>query len=199
MIKNIIFDLGNVLVGVDFEKSKKSILSQGVSEKEYRDFFNKNVRRRFESGGFKTSAFMDLAYRALGKKITKVKLKELFQDMFFELPEMRNFVEKLSKSKKYKIFLFSNTNSLHFNYIRKKFAYINLVDKFILSYKLKMVKPDERIYRSVLKKYKLRPDETLFIDDLKDNCVSAGKFGIRTICYINYTSFLKQFRKIILT
>lgn len=196
MIKNIIFDLGNVLVGVDFEMSKGLILSAGVSERKYKNFFGKNIKRKYESGNIKTSEFMDLAYRRLGNAIPKKKLKELFEDMFYENPEMKRFLKRLFESGKYRLFLLSNTNPLHFNYIKRKFTYINLIDNFLLSYKLKIVKPDAAIYKTVLKKYKLNSVETIFIDDLEENCKPARKLGIKTICYKNYPLFIKQFRQI---
>ncbi len=196
MIKNVIFDLGNVLVGVDFDKTRSLILAEGISKKKYSDFFGKSLRSRFEEGRVNTREFMDMAYNSFGNKITKIKLKALFEDMFYEIPEMKNFLKKLRRSHKYELFLLSNTNPLHFNYIKKKFAYVNYIDKFILSYKVKMAKPDSKIYKAVLKKFKLNPYETLFIDDLNDNCTAAGKFGIKTICYKNYRTFEKQFRKI---
>jgi FMN phosphatase YigB (HAD superfamily) len=197
LIKNIIFDLGNVLVGVDFERLKKRILSEGVSEQKYEKFFGKNIKIKYETGKINTAVFMDLAFLALGRKIPKAKLKSLFVDMFYEMPDMKRFIIKLSESKKYRLLGLSNTNSLHFNYCKKKFEYINLVDKFILSYKLKMVKPGAEIFKTVLKKYALNPHETIFIDDLKDNCEKAKKFRIHTICFKNYLSFLKQFKNII--
>lgn len=196
MIKNIIFDLGNVLVGVDFEKAQRKILSAGVSEEKCRAFFNKNIRKKYESGRMTTREFLDSAYKSLGRKVPKTKLRFLFENMFFEMHDMKNFLIRLRKSNKFRLYLFSNTNPLHFIYIKKKFGYIKMVDKFILSYKLKMIKPDVKIFKTVLKKYNFNPSETLFIDDLKDNCHAAEKFGIKTICYKNYGTFVKQFNKI---
>ena len=196
MIKNIILDLGNVLVGVDFERSRKLLISAGLDEKKLNKFFSLKTRKAYESGKISTPEFLKMAYYRLGKKISKSKLKMLFTDMFAEVTEMKKFLQKLHNGKKYRLFLLSNTNPLHFNYARKNFPYINLVDRFILSYKLGFAKPDRRIYKTLLEKYKLLPAESLFIDDLKINCLAAEKFGIITICYKNYSSFIKQFRNI---
>lgn len=196
MIKNIIFDLGNVLVGVDFEKSRKLLISAGLDEKKLNKFFSLKTRKSYESGKISTSEFLRMAYYGLGKKVSKAKLKILFTDMFAEITEMKKFLQKLQKGKKYRLFLLSNTNPLHFNYTRKNFPYINLVDKFILSYKLGFTKPDRRIYKTLLERYKLLPEESLFIDDLKINCLAAEKFGIKTILYKNYPAFIKQFKNI---
>ena len=109
---------------------------------------------------------------------------------------MKKFLKSLVQKNKYKLFILSNTNPLHFSYGRRKFKYINLVDKFILSYKLKMIKPDKKIFRTVIEKYKLVPSETLFVDDLKENCLAAEDTGMKTICYRNYRTFIKQFKKL---
>ena len=196
MIRNIIFDLGNVLVHVDFARSKKCLLSAGIKEKDFNSFFSKKIRRDFELGKISTDVFMDMAYHKLGEIVSKSRLKWLFTDMFEEIPEMKKLLKNLAQKNKYKLLILSNTNPLHFNYGRKKFKYINLVNNFILSYKLKMIKPDKRLFRTVIKKHNLVPSETLFIDDLKENCLAAEDTGMKTICYRNYGAFIKQFKKL---
>ena len=196
MIRNIIFDLGNVLVHVDFAKLKSSLLTAGVNEKDFSRFFSKKIRRNFELGKISASVFMDMAYHELGEIVSKSLLKKPFTDIFDEIPEMKKFLKSLVQKNKYKLFILSNTNPLHFSYGRRKFKYINLVDKFILSYKLKMIKPDKKIFRTVIEKYKLVPSETLFVDDLKENCLAAEDTGMKTICYRNYRTFIKQFKKL---
>lgn len=197
LIKNIIFDLGNVLVRVDFRRTRKFILSEGVSKSLFDNFFNEVNKQKYESGRISTALFLNSAYRSLNHKIPKRSLKVIFEDMFFEMKGMRSFLKKISASGRYRTFLLSNTNPLHFNYIKKKFYYINLINKFILSYRLKMLKPDKRIFKTVLKKYKLNPAETLFIDDLKENCLAAEEFDINTIRFINYNDFINKFNKLV--
>lgn len=196
MIRNVIFDLGNVLIGVDFKRLKKLMVEAGIDEKELNKFLSLKTRNAFESGKISLPEFLKMAYNNLGKKVSKAKLKLLFNDMFYEITDMKKFIQKLYKTEKYRLFLMSNTNPLHFNYARKHFPYINLVDEFILSYRMKMVKPDKRFFRMVIKKYKLIPSETLFIDDLIQNCKAAEDTGMKSICYRNYNKFAKQFEKI---
>ena len=196
MIKNIIFDLGNVLVHVDFARLKSSLLTAGVKEKDFNRFFGKRVRKDFELGKITADEFMDMAYHELGEVVSKSVLKKLFVDIFDEIPEMKKFLKGLGRQNKYRLYILSNTNPLHFNYARRRFGYLNLVDKFILSYKLRMIKPDKKIFKMVIKKYNLVPSETLFIDDLKENCLAAEDTGMKTICYRNYGAFIKQFKKL---
>jgi len=197
VIKNIIFDLGNVLVKVDFARFERNcLLVAGIDEKKFDMFFRKKIRHDFESGKLSTPEFMELAYHELGGNVTKTELRKIFVDMFCEMADMKRFLKRLSKQKKYRLFLLSNTNPLHFNYCRKTFKYINLVDKFILSYKIKMAKPDRKIFETSIRKFNLIPSETLFIDDLKENCRAAEDTGMKTICYRNYRTFIRRFEKL---
>jgi putative hydrolase of the HAD superfamily len=197
MIKNIIFDLGNVLVHVDFEKFRTGLLTAGVSEKDFNVFFNSNlVRGRFEKGLLTTREFLRLAVKKLGNRLTQKQLVPIFQDMFEENPDMKAFLKKLVKNNKYNLIMLSNTNPIHYNYGKKHFQYIYLIKKRALSYKLKLTKPDNRIYVKVFKRYHIKPDETLFIDDKQINCAAAELCGMKTIHFIDYESFIKQFKMI---
>ena len=100
MIRNIIFDLGNVLVHVDFAKLKSSLLTAGVNEKDFSRFFSKKIRRNFELGKISASVFMDMAYHELGEIVSKSLLKKLFTDIFDEIPEMKKFLKSLVQKNK---------------------------------------------------------------------------------------------------
>jgi len=197
LIKNIIFDLGNVLVHVDFDRFDARLRTAGVSEKDFNAFFSSNiVRGRFEKGLLSTRQFLRLAVKKLGNHLSQKELLWIFQDMFDEKPDMKKFLVKLVKEKKYKLIMLSNTNPIHYNYGKKHFRYIYLIKNRALSYKLKLTKPDRRIYLKVLKRYRIKPEETLFIDDKQMNCDAAETLGIKTIHFTDYKSFLKQFKLI---
>jgi glucose-1-phosphatase len=84
-------------------------------------------------------------------------------------------------SKKAPAYLLSNTNALHIEFLRARYAFPRHVRGAILSHELGLRKPDAAIYRAALKLSGTRPEETLFIDDLKENVAGAAKLGIRTI------------------
>lgn len=198
MIKNIIFDLGNVLVNVHFERFRDELIKAGTGRKNFEELFHsKELKSKFESGAVSNKEFLQMVKHKLGINVSQKKFIDLFSDMFTVIPEMGNFIKKLALENKFRLILLSNTNSYHFNYIKRKFDYIRLFNKYALSYKLKMIKPSPTIYEMVLKRYKLKPDETLFIDDLEDNCKAAEKSGIKTICYKGYKSFKKEFDRMI--
>lgn len=201
MIKNIIFDLGNVLVNVEYERFINRILDDGVTEKQYKDFF-KGANYRllgYESGVISTEQFVDKCVSGLSLKMPVGEFSDAFNDMFTEITEMSALVKKLAEEGKFNLFLLSNTSPLHFEYIKQNFSYVNLLQKFALSYELKSLKPDDEIYEKTISHLGIVPEESLFIDDLPENCNAANRFGIKTICYdkTDHNGFIKQFEKFV--
>ena len=198
MIKNIIFDLGNVLVKVDLGKFKRNILSEGVGADTYDRFLKSDDFYRlifkYETGSISTKYFIDTCLRKLDKKISRKKFIEHFNGMLVEKPEMRKFIEKITENGDYRFLLLSNTNPLHWK-MRTRFPYILRLKNFCLSYKINLYKPDIRVFKFVLKKYKYNPSETLYIDDRSENCMSASYAGFNTISYRSFGQFKKEFRK----
>lgn len=203
MIRNIIFDLGNVLVNVEYERFQKKIFECGVSEERYNDFFKGGNYRLlgYESGDINTNEFVSKCIKGLGLNLNSGEYAEAFNDMFSEITPMSGLVTKLAEEGKYNLFLLSNTSPLHFEYIKAKYAYVNLLHKFGLSYELKSLKPDEIIYQRAVEHLGVNPRESLFIDDLAENCAGAEKFGIRTICYDknNHADFEKKFNNFLIS
>lgn len=197
MIKNIIFDLGNVLVNVHFDKFEKRLLEEGASKAACDSLFkSRELREDYESGKMTNKEFLKLACSKLDCNISQSKFKDIFSDMFSEIPAMKLFVNKLIQDKYFKLFLLSNTNSYHFNYIKNRFDYVKGIKNFALSYRMKLNKPSSEIFNKLLKRYKLKPEETLFIDDLENNCKTAEKIGMKTIWYSDFRKFKKEFKQI---
>ena len=159
-------------------------------------FQSRELREDYESGKMTNKEFLKLACSKLDCRINQVKFKDIFSDMFSEIPAMKLFVNKLIQDKYFTLFLLSNTNSYHFNYIKNKFDYVKGIKNFALSYRMKLNKPSPEIFHKLLKRYKLKPEETLFIDDLENNCKTAEKIGMKTICYSDFRKFKKEFKQI---
>ena len=201
MIKNIIFDLGNVLVNVEYERFINKLLSAGVTEETYSNFFKGGNYRLlgYESGEISSEEFITKCLAGLNLKMERNDFANAFNDMFSEIIPTKSLVKKLSGEGKYDLFLLSNTSPLHFEYIKKKYDYVNLLSKFALSYELKSLKPDDIIYERTIEYLEIIPEESVFIDDLIENCDAANKFGIKTICYDknDHAKFEKEFALII--
>ena len=199
MIKNIIFDLGNVLVTVDPERFKKGLLSEGITEEKYEYFYEQwrrhNSIHQFETGRMTQNEFLEFSLGILDTKLSKANLIKHFNSMLVERNYMRKFLVNFISKNNYNLFILSNTNPIHMNYGRKKFDYINLIKNHALSYELGFYKPDPRIYRKTLRLFKIVHDETLFIDDSLENCESAKTVGIETIRFKDFKSFRKDLNK----
>ncbi|MFI5211902.1 MAG: HAD family hydrolase [Ignavibacteria bacterium] len=197
MIRNVIFDLGNVLVNVEYERFRQKIYQNGVSEEKYNSFF-KGARYRilgYEAGEISTEEFTAKCINELGLKMTDDEFAFAFNDMFSEITEMKALVSRLAANGKHNLFLLSNTSPLHFEHIKKNFGFVNMLHKFALSYELRSLKPDAAIYERTIRHLGIIPEESIFIDDLRENCEAAEKFGFNTINYDkkNHREFVKQF------
>ena len=202
MIKNIIFDLGNVLVNVEYEKFVNQLKLNGVTEETYCNFFKGGNYRLlgYESGEISSDDFITKCLNGLNLQMERSDFADSFNDIFSEIKPMSSLVRKLSNEKNYNLFLLSNTSPLHFEYIKQKYDFVNLLQKFALSYELKSLKPDDIIYERTIEYLAIDPAESVFIDDLEENCIAAQKFGIKTVCYDKneHIKFEKEFEKVLM-
>ena len=105
--------------------------------------------------------------------------------ILLDFPKHRlTFLKNLVASKKYRLFLLSNTNELHISWIQKNWGmdlyndFKNCFEQFYLSHEINFRKPNTDIYNFVLKENSLKATETLFVDDLKENTESAKTLGL---------------------
>ncbi len=183
MIKNIIFDFGDVFINLDKTVVVKAMARYGISGKhsEY-DAINK----LFEIGRISPEVFL-MSLCDIIPKVSPQELEEVWNAMLLDFPEYRlNFIEALAREGNYRLFLLSNTNALHIPHVSEKMGtkqferFRNSFEGFYLSHEIQLRKPDSEIFTFVLQKHSLEARETLFIDDTEENTNAAGKLGIRT-------------------
>ena len=190
-IKNIVFDLGRVLI--KFEP--KEYIEQNVPEEKREDFYN---------GIFGSTEWLMLDRGTLSyedaKKIFKERvpgadkqIDRLFDvDLFEILQPIEENVKLLSKlKKKYNLYILSNFHQPAFEHIFKKYEFFRLFDGHTVSCYYYLLKPEKEIYDTLIDKFNLIPEETVFIDDTKVNIDACEKEGIRGIHLPDYTE-LKQ-------
>lgn len=180
-MKNIIFDFGNVLMTFN----AREIVSKFTSNREEQDFLVDNVVNSPEWGGL---GLIDTGYLSREEIINLIndrsnnKYKDLvidFMNNFHKYRHVQQEVVEIIKGLKkqgYKIYLLSNTNEHSYEEVIKDIEY--LFDGEALSYQLHMIKPYEGIYKYLIDKYNINPEETLFIDDREDNMKTANSLGI---------------------
>ena len=190
-IKNIVFDLGRVLI--KFEP--KEYIEQNVTEEKREDFYN---------GIFGSTEWLMLDRGTLSyedaKKIFKERvpgadkqIDRLFDvDLFEILQPIEENVKLLPKLKeKYNLYILSNFHQPAFEHIFKKYDFFRLFDGHTVSCYYYLLKPEKEIYDTLIDKFNLIPEETVFIDDTKVNIDACEKEGIRGIHLPDYTE-LKQ-------
>ena len=187
-IKNIIFDLGGVILDIDESIVYKELEKMGISTLELahsKEFME--IMSRFDTGIYTAPTFRKKTKALLGlEKMTDQKFDAIWNSTLLDIPRER--IEAIEKVKKhYKIFLMSNSNVIHYDlYIRDlqlRFGYNEfdeLFNKSYFSFAEHLEKPDPRFFELILDHEGLLPEETLFIDDSKKNIEAAQALGIHT-------------------
>lgn len=180
MIKNIIFDLGNVIL-----KGKPSIILENLNldDEVYND-----IKEKFFNDWSKLDLGLisldDYFYQCNFKSIISNEIKERLINYYKYRPfneDVLNVLHDL-KNKKYNIYLLSNNNKETANYLRKLDFYQDISGD-VYSCDYNVIKPNIEIYNILLNKFNLIPQECLFIDDDQDNIETATKLGIKSIKY----------------
>ena len=194
MIKNIIFDIGNVLAHFRWK--------QYIGEK-----FPAPIQERIAKATVRGPYWDEVDRGALPiSEVVKLcaglepELGEEIEEFFRErtaLVEEYNYSARLITSLKkqgYHVYLLSNYAGDLYEYAREHFKFIPLADGEVISYQIKKIKPEPEIYAALLEKYQLKPEECVFLDDLKRNLEGAKKFGIHTILFTDYDTAIKELK-----
>lgn len=200
MIKNIIFDLGNVIINYNQEK----IISNFAKSKEESIFIKEQI---FNSPEWK---LLDLGEITNNEAIIRIKernnskyinLTEVFLHEWYKIQPINEDIVRIARKLKeanYNIYVLSNMANETFEYF-KDIDFFKLCDGIVISAKEKIKKPDEKVFRILLDRYNLKPEECLFIDDDDTNksYVTANSIGIcgRKVIPNNYEDILKLLKE----
>ena len=182
MIKNIVFDFGDVFINLDKTATRKAFedlkISKLSDDEEY-------MLIQYELGNVSTEQFVTRFLKYQDSVSSEKELIDAWNAILKDFPTYRlDFIKKLNTSKKYRLFLLSNTNDLHISWIQKEWGikkyreFKSCFEKFYLSHEICLRKPNANIYEFILNENHLRAHETLFIDDTKDHTDAAKKLGI---------------------
>jgi putative hydrolase of the HAD superfamily len=182
MIKNVIFDIGNVLISfkpADFldkmgypENAKNIIL---------RDIFKSKEWQLIDRGDFSTEEAIDsIASRSSLKRQEIIDIFDLRTKILYPIDENINLLPSLKK-RGFKLYFLSNFPSDIFDGVFKAFPFFSFFDGGIISARVKASKPDKKIFDIILEKYSLLPNECLFVDDLEANVKTAESIGMTGI------------------
>jgi len=196
-MKAVIFDLGNVLIHYDAVRAARRFARHANVhfDKVWKHFFTSRIEKAYTRGEITTRKFFHHAQDAFKVKVDFATFSHLWNDIFWENKAMRPVLKKLSR--KYPLYLISNTNALHFNHVKQRFPQVfTHFKKTFPSHEVGSRKPDRRIYWKVLRTIKLRPKETVFIDDMPRFIAAARKVGMKGIRFRSVPQLRKELRRL---
>ncbi|WP_423147056.1 HAD family hydrolase [Rubrolithibacter danxiaensis] len=187
-IKNIIFDYGNVIFLLDFNRIHHTFTELGISNIEH--FFGHAGQNKlfddFDKGTISAAEFRDAIRKETGKNASDEQIDEAWNSLLIGVPAV-NHQLLLRAKKKYRTFLLSNNNEIHYkwilDYLNREYnitSNAGFFEKDYYSHLMGMRKPDSDIFEFVLQEQKLTAEETLFIDDSQKNVAAAEKLGMQT-------------------
>ena len=196
-IENIIFDVGNVLMEYGWEPYLKSF---GFPKETY----EKIADAVFRSKGWTEQdrgLLPEEEYVTQSVSFAPEYEKEI-REVMERSPECMSVYDytdtwvKYLKEKGYHLYVLSNYGSYMLNRNREQMSFLKYMDGVVFSCEVKQVKPEIEIYKTILKKYNLKPEKTVFIDDRKENCEGAEKAGIHTIQFQNFKQAAAELEKL---
>ena len=180
MIKNIIFDFGDIFINLDKQAPIKAFTELGLT---FRPEIE-SINNKYEVGAISTEEFV-ASYKEWLPNCNEQQIIDAWNSILLDFPEFRlNFLKDLANNTNYKLLLLSNTNDLHIDWIKSHVSFYedfkNQFDVFYLSQEIGYRKPNNDIYEFVLNENNIAAHETLFIDDTTPNTITANQLGIHT-------------------
>ena len=179
MIDTIIFDFGDIFINLDKQATIDGLERLGLSS------WNEDLEQlniSFEKGQISRDDFL----LGIQKQIPNATIDEIlmaWNAVLLDFPLYRlEFLQLLSK--KFRLFLLSNTDAIHINHFEQREGasfygdFYQCFEKVYFSYEMGMRKPDAEIYTTLINRHELAPKRTLFVDDKKENTDAAKALGL---------------------
>ncbi|MDR0790011.1 MAG: HAD-IA family hydrolase [Bacteroidales bacterium] len=190
---NLILDLGGVILNVDYTKIVDKFRSYGIKDFQnvYTQAAQSSIIDRFEEGTVTISDFRNGIRDLVKTNLTDEQIDEAWMAMILDLPKEN--VELLGLLKlKYNLYLFSNTNELHIEFLKRDFerqcgfdVFTCCFNKAYFSNEIHLRKPDPKSFLYILDDANLSPADTLFIDDSPQHLEGAKQVGLQTYWLTN--------------
>ena len=188
-ITNVVFDFGGVIAPADLSIVINKFKALGI--KNIEEYLNM-VRQQgffgdFETGLIDEEEFRSKVSKEAGREVTMDECRDAYMGFFSTVPERNLDLFRKLRSEGYRLSLLSNTNPFIMEWsLSKAFdghghSLDEYLDSIYVSYKMKVMKPDERIFRMMLESENVAPSQVLFIDDGPKNVEAARRIGINTI------------------
>lgn len=205
VIKNIVFDLGGVIMTLDPAEALRRFKALGLSDAErYLDSYTQSgIFGNLEEGKITAEDFRSKLSSLTGHELTFDECKHAWLGYRKDVPQRNLDLLKELRAKGYRLILLSNTNpfmmdwALSSEFDGKGSSLNDYFDALYLSYRLGIMKPASDFFRQVLDNENILPEETLFVDDGPRNVEAAGKLGFITMCPDNGSDWTGELRSLL--
>lgn len=183
MIKNIVFDMGGVLIYYKPEKMLHDLFDEETAQIALKEIFRNELWREKDRGVVTPDEIMEIA----GPKIPKKdydKISDMTHNLYpYMKPfdDMYEFIKQL-KGMGYGIYLLSNASG-DFYESKDTIPALSFFDGYLISADWKLLKPEKEIYEKLFSMFNLKPEECVFIDDVPENVEGSEKAGMKAFCY----------------
>ncbi|PIQ82976.1 MAG: hypothetical protein COV76_00940 [Candidatus Omnitrophica bacterium CG11_big_fil_rev_8_21_14_0_20_64_10] len=193
-VRVFLFDLGNVLIHFDHMIAARKIADRtGVSvERLYDQFFGSDLLIRHDAGKISVREFYEGVRERLQFDIDEPTFFKMWNDIF--APNEKMFALARRILSRFPAYIISNTNRSHFEHCALKFPVLREFTGWILSYEVRALKPDPKIYEAALKRAGTRPEESFYIDDRSDLIAAARKLGFPAHRFVGYDDLVKRLK-----
>lgn len=188
-IKNILFDLGGVFLDINYQLTEQAFIDLGIADfgQRFNQQFSNTLFEDLETGKIDPETFYEAFRKETGADLSNQAIENAWNTLLLDFPPERlEWLERVGK--KYPVYLFSNTNIIHYQCFMKifedKFGGKSFNDYFLKAYyshELGLRKPYPHSYTKIMELEQLNPAETLFIDDTLKNIEGAKSAGLQTL------------------
>lgn len=194
-VRCFFFDLGQVLISVHQQTlAERMVALTGLDLRRLREIFlSDDLVIGFESGAMSGEEFYREICRRAGTEIEWRDFLDAWNSMFDRETIVPDETVR-SLAAETDLWVISNTNPLHYEYIAGHYPILRHFKGFTLSYKVGVLKPDERIFLDALEQAGVRASESVFVDDRVENVEGARKIGIDSFQFTGRESFLSELR-----
>ena len=194
MIRNVVFDVGGVLVRLRYEPFIEYLVAAGIDMSDLPAWLARVDLAAHERGEMTGEDLLERVAAMARKPLDRNELRSRWLDMFDRAHEMFELASGLMTD--YRVYLLSNVGDLHWRHLDAQYGLDGLVHGTLASFRVGAIKPTEAIYREAERRFALEPAATVFIDDLAPNVAGARACGWWAVHHVDPSETRRQLRSL---
>jgi len=180
-IRLIISDFGGVICTFDYRIFCRRLAHRihRTADEVFDAVFGDRLQQDFEAGKLSAREYHRAVMARLRADVSFDEFFPMYGDIFTEIPATCDLLRRLHR--RYPLYLLSDTNEIHFGFVRKTVSVLSIFDEFIVSYQVGVLKPDPCIFQEAIRRSGLPAEACLFVDDRSGNVEGALKLGMHAV------------------